>query len=640
MGVGKKIIKKFINHGEENNFQTITAKVAADIEANKFWDTCGLEIIRQVPGGKTKNRTINERCLELHGNTLFCEHNDKNLKKQNTDFNYPPSSSLLNSTYVIDINILFDLIKNRDDSDSVQHIFSLAFNNDISIAVTSEFSKELDRNTHNFKKDPILEFARSLPTLPEVNDADLDSVISHLRPLIFGITPKTGRFAVNDKSDLRHLASCIHHKMHGFLTREKGILKHSEEIKKIYDIEVLSANDLLESTIPLKQKKFDINTEYENHIISIKELEESNRSKAEEFLKKSGLNNTKIKTTLKPGVQTSKRHRYIAFVDNKIIAIASWDDSSSIKSNFNVNFIVNETSSSHSKITDHLLEKIHRSCPRNRLVKIHLSIEKHQIKTIETAKYRGYKTSQNNSSCYEMAKICFNGIVVNELWTDFTKNFKTLAGIILPKKIPTFSEARNTGFYLKSGDGSNSCILSLHDFETLISPGLLRLDGRPASHVPIKEPFAEELLNQEQIQFSLLPKGENLLHIEKSYFMKANSHKKFDVNGLIIFYVSGAGKGRMESIGIARTIYADTINIEKAKASFSRQGVLPSKVLEEMADKNGMIGIITFDNFMEFKNPIKYNKLKELGCISGANLVTTEKLSKENLDKILNKAFE
>ena len=96
----------------------------------------------------------------------------------------------------------------------------------------------------------------------------------------------------------------------------------------------------------------------------------------------------------------------------------------------------------------------------------------------------------------------------------------------------------------------------------------------------------------------------------------------------------------MESIGIARIIYADTINIEKAKASFSRQGVLPSRVLEDMADKNGMIGIITFDNFMEFNNPLKYKALKDLGCISRANLVTTEKLSKHNLDIIINKAFE
>ena len=122
--------------------------------------------------------------------------------------------------------------------------------------------------------------------------------------------------------------------------------------------------------------------------------------------------------------------------------------------------------------------------------------------------------------------------------------------------------------------------------------------------------------------------------------MKANSHKKFEAGGIVIFYVSGADNGRMQSIGMARVIYADTLNIESAKVSFSRQGVLPSSVLEDMADKNGMIGKITFDNFMKFKNPLKYNTLKKLGCISGANLVTTEKLSKENFDTILEKAFE
>jgi hypothetical protein len=205
--------------------------------------------------------------------------------------------------------------------------------------------------------------------------------------------------------------------------------------------------------------------------------------------------------------------------------------------------------------------------------------------------------------------------------------------------LPFYSELLNTGLVLKARNDIFPLVASLCDFETLISPGFLLASGRQAVLVPIREAYARSLIGLHAPQLELLPSPEALLRLEKAYFLTPGRDHLFVRGTLIIFYVSGAGGGRKQAIGIARTTFSDTITVEQALLSLVRQGVLPETELRERAGVSGRLTAVTFDNFLAFPNPVSYSALKQLRCISGANLVTAEKLSFRQLEKILSRAF-
>jgi GNAT superfamily N-acetyltransferase len=51
MGIGSSLIDELVKFGEENNFLTASAKVAAELPANSLWERNGFRLVDQVRGG-------------------------------------------------------------------------------------------------------------------------------------------------------------------------------------------------------------------------------------------------------------------------------------------------------------------------------------------------------------------------------------------------------------------------------------------------------------------------------------------------------------------------------------------------------------------------------------------------------------
>ena len=62
--------------------------------------------------------------------------------------------------------------------------------------------------------------------------------------------------------------------------------------------------------------------------------------------------------------------------------------------------------------------------------------------------------------------------------------------------------------------------------------------------------------------------------------------------------------------------------------------------LEKIASKNGEVHVFTFDNFIEFDKRISFARAKELGLISGANLISPEKIDVEKFKVLIGEAFQ
>jgi hypothetical protein len=192
--------------------------------------------------------------------------------------------------------------------------------------------------------------------------------------------------------------------------------------------------------------------------------------------------------------------------------------------------------------------------------------------------------------------------------------------------MPSHNELSNTGLVLKRKSHNAPIVISLFDFETRLSPLLVMGSGRWAMLLPIRERYAEELLGGISRQKALFAANEALLHVEKAYFSKPSRAKLVPIGTPIVFYVSGAQGGRKEGVGVARTTFAALLSVEEARLKLARQGVLSEVELREVANERGLVSAIVFDNFTPFRNPIPYPELQAMGCVTGSNLVTAQRV--------------
>ena len=178
--------------------------------------------------------------------------------------------------------------------------------------------------------------------------------------------------------------------------------------------------------------------------------------------------------------------------------------------------------------------------------------------------------------------------------------------------------------------------MSLFDFETFISPGALIAPHRVAVIVPIKETYAAELLPETARQPSLISQYDAAFRLERAYFLRAGRHTLLPRGTLVVFYVS---RKRSQAVALARVTFSETLTKTQAVLNLSRQGVLTEGEIQQRANDRNEITVFTFDNVLKFPKGIDFTKLKQMGCVGGANLVTAQEISDEALECIVSEGF-
>ena len=103
-----------------------------------------------------------------------------------------------------------------------------------------------------------------------------------------------------------------------------------------------------------------------------------------------------------------------------------------------------------------------------------------------------------------------------------------------------------------------------------------------------------------------------------------------------MFYVSAS---RSQAVALARVTFSETLTKTQAVLNLSRQGVLTEDEIHRRANDRNEVTVFTFDNVLVFPRGVDYKELKQMRCISKANLVTAERISHEALGLILARAF-
>lgn len=643
-GVGTRLITELAAYGERNDYLRIYARVAADLPANGFWERVHFSILRQVLGGSSARRNINVRCRELNTPSLLkmmsCQMTGPTKELQYLKMRGRPL--LATRTYIFDLNVFFDIVRRRPHRPEAEKLIASGLNSEIRLLVSPEFVAELSRHSSIERSDPVLEFALQLPALPKLDRMQIDPLVSKLQPLVFPSVPSAQNSSPQTRSDLVHLAYCVHYRATAFITRDKAILASSRKLQEAYGLEVLSPAELMAARQAMELPQSHLRARVVRKEVSIAPVEESHRSQLEVFLSSLGATAQTLAVLLCPGSSTLPRRRVMARVGEQIMAVASWDSPDSLGQHRVLHLYVDESYSQAETVIDHFIEVVLRDMHPSTASLTTLDTGPEQLITQSTAEKRGFLRTQLDSPQtfgHALHKFAWCGVISAKNWSSLANAFQELTDLSLPSRMPSMREFIHSGIPIQDQHGECICNLDLFDFEVLVSPGILAFPGREALIVPIKKQFADDLLPITQEQPGLFPAPEALLRIEKAYFRKPINASAVARGALILFYVSGSGGGAKGVIGCARVTFSDVLSISEVGTMLERQGVLPFRVLEGIADNRGRVHVFTFDNFNRFPRNISYRELKTKGMISGTNLVTLQKLSAPKLVELMELAF-
>lgn len=635
-GLASQLLCELERYGEKHNCLSISARVAADLKVNQFWERLGYKVSHQVDGGKTTGRKINIRIKDLDVPSLF-DYFENPPETEHIDLTIKASSALASITYAIDVNVILDLIKDRSNAAIVQRMLGLSMYGSGQICVTSEFVSELEKHSRKFQQDPLLSLAKSLPTLPKVSPVVIEPIVSQLRSIIFPERQQQNCLSENDKSDLSHIAQCIHHEITGFITSDSAILKVSEEIYHSFGIQILSPSEAVELAVPNDSvSNIDLVFSFDGSNLKITKFEEGDRQLIDSFLREQGVTESERIQMLDSGVIDRPRMRWLVKYGNEICGFSSWGGDE--LANYRMFYLViDEQLQFAQKLIDHFIEKIGSFLPKSKLTLIVLSTAPGSDLTRKAAIDRGYRKNAGITrriDIQNLIKITYKGYITSSLWDEFRKSISMSVDLTLPERMPTYNEFVYTGAILKSKSVNGIVKLPLFEMETIFSPSVFLCSGREAVIVPIKKRYVERLLAESMHQLSLLPSNEALLHVEKVYFRSTRNTRLFKRGDLMLFYVSGK-EGGQEVIGHGRITSSRIMSVASAILKLQRQGAFEEQCLHDTADSNGNLHAITFDNFLLFSNPVSYGFLKRTNIISRTNLVSAERITSKNLNSII-----
>lgn len=631
-GIGTLLVRQLISDMEAHGYLSICANVADDLTANAFWSNVGFRKIREKPGGASKGRKINVRIRELDTPTLFAPTPTPRL----VELGLAERITAGPAVYAIDLNVFWDVVDHRPRSESAAQVITAGLTNTVRIVVTSEFVNELKRSSGTRPTDPALEFAMQLPTLPKPDDAALAQLTAALATIVFPSRTAPVGLSPHHKSDLTHLAIAIHHNVQGFVTSDDDLLRARESIYAKFGIKLLHVEDFASAIRDIRAPAVSLHARVSSQTLSLRDLSQVAIEEVTKFLNQVQAPPEFRKHFLsQKSIAPSAKSRAV-YSDSDIVCMVSWDAAAPLQNAATVQLVANEENPAAETITDFVLRLCASDTTSSGPVLLELSMPLGHVVSKSVALAHGFRTNQESTSFGEsLQKISVGRPVTAHNWTKIKASIKRCSGISLPEAMPNFLASEQLVPFVGGDLAPREVRLS--DLEDLLSPTLVILPGRTGCIVPIRAQYAAQLLGASE-QSSLLPHVEAMLFSERVYFCAPRSARLFQKGVPLVFYESGHGRGRSRGIAVARINHVERVNKSDVPPSLIRHGVIEPRAMEKLSSTD-TVAAVKFDNVMLFRTPVKLARLRELGAIDRANLVTSRAITHDQLIGILAEAY-
>jgi predicted nucleic acid-binding protein/GNAT superfamily N-acetyltransferase len=629
-GVATLLLRKLQIELEKSGFLTISASVANDLVANAFWEKSGFPVLRQKEGGSSRRRTINVRVKDLDTPHLF----SPDLVSKPSDLGIAARYVVPIPVYVLDLNVFWDVILNRPRVDYARQVIGAALDNFIRVVVTTEFLNELKRTTREGESDPALEFALQLPALPMPPSEMILEITAELAPLVFP-TKAAGLLSAQDRSDLLHLATAIHHRVNGFLTSDDAIVRCSDTLLTKFGLEIFHIQHFADTLGKRKKEIISLQARVSGETLKLWELVTNDSSFLGSFLELVGADESQYREVLGDGLSNNHIKRVAVTSEEDMVCLAYWDTRGTLQGRCTVKILANEDHPACETALDCLLSRIAAEVSKTSPLVVELDLALGSALARKTGLLHGFK-HVTDSVPSQLSKVCVGRPINNDNLTKIVNTIKRLSGLSIPATLPAFSSLYQEMVLKDAFDVQRN--VELGQLERMLSPVLFLLPSRTGVIVPIQRVYAEQLFGT-SAQMTFIPGKEAVLFSERIYLSSSRNLHTLIEGAILLFYESGRNGGRSALIAIARSLGTLVIGKQQVPPSILRRGVIENDELNELS-ANEKIAVTRFDNVMLLPRIIPLFDLRTTGCVDGSNLVTARRITDKQMDAIIREAYK
>ena len=621
-GAAKILLDGLKSHLTDHGLISISARVAEDlIDANAFWEKQNFYVQRVAQGGTARKRTILVRCHELASPQLFASSGLSSTNPLGLDVTVNPDIPL----FLLDLNVLFDLGPRRLRNEEAIDLFRAERMGLCRFAISSELGAELHRTATPGRTDPMQAYTKIFPTFSLMTTDEWKQLLPDLASLVFPNKEAT-QLSENDKSDLRHLAAAVQHRLAGFITNDTAILDAATKIKEQFNIQVISPMAFAQSYA--ETTSGDAYDTLSSQTLELIPITDADGPVVQALLSRLNLSGSAIASNWAAADSGDRVFaRYGVWSGVRLLGYLTrpcWTPSDIV-----VAHIAIDESTAHSRdATRILLTSFLEQMITVGTVQVRIEFPPNQVHVREVASELGFGGTSTQSS---LSKIILGRIVTRTNWDQCRETLTSASRLRLPDVPPIFRHISQQVQVL-TPDG-NRVHVSLDYLETLLAPALFCLPGRQAVITPVQRDFSEHLLGHLP-QKSLLPQSKVALYQEKHYLSGPQTLKRFKPGALILFYESLKHRGLGAVIAIARVKQVYAKSQEALKISGLDPSVLDAKSLETIG-QSSMKTVTVFDNVIFLPHPVPLTTLERIGCGRPTDLITTNAITDEQLQAIL-----
>jgi GNAT superfamily N-acetyltransferase/predicted nucleic acid-binding protein len=620
-GIASSLVKALVSELERTGFLSIRADVASDLpNALAFYAKNGFEPVLERAGGKARGRKIVVHSRQLETDSLFSFGAVQDDTQIDLEIRHRNRGEV--PVFAFDLNVYFDLVKRRDQSEFARRLFGEALGHTVRLAVADEFVSELRRTSNSPSADPVLQMALQLPRLPKPELVALQRMADQIHDIVF--TKRNARGAGTDqaKSDARHLAHAALSRAAAFITRDGSILNARNELRSTFGIDIATIEEVLDllpeslssSSVPLHGEGFELST-VENEQLAT-------------YFEEVGVPNQIVSEFSKRDSSMEFAQREAVWCNGRLVAIGIIQIPKGIDPTARMIVHVRHEQHDAELFADHLLSTLIRiSCAAGPMLieLVHLA---GQSIVNKLAAARGFQRRVNSKwfSKVAIGRPCSAGT-----WPAIIQQVRRRTGLTLPDELLLTSIGKDISVQTAKGSIVHVNPAALED---LLSPTLLVWPGRDGVIVPITRRYADELLGtaiQQNLAF-IVNRDAAFLSL-RGYVNSPRTASKMRVGSPIIFYESkGKNNGRAAAVAVARIVNSIVVPKTQLKPKSDKRLVIDDA--DDFSSTDSVL-LTTFDNLMVFPLPVSFDTLKRLDAVGPTNLVSAVPLSSEKIDSIL-----
>ncbi len=540
---------------------------------------------------------------------------------------------------ILDANAYIELEGPEEPSETLANIERKAKEAEITLYITPELAKDLERDKDLMRKRRQIAHTRKFPVVPIADKRYVEVKARELKTILFPHATSV-RQAPSRESDCRHLAYAIDFGADYFVTNDNDIIKRSEIIKDRYAIHTITPLNLL-SLLERQKPSITLVTPK----LLIRHAKKVDKEKISKLLIPLEEDYPDILTRWLPKqfIKSSDSIVKIVEIDTEIaaVSISKQKGDGIVKlATFFVQPDYNSQGLGH-----HLLQNEINSWVMAGVRKVIVTLPLHKKELVRFFTNRGFKIDGLSPRRYErcpeiiLGRHFVNQVITVKDWEFFLDDF--LINFLACEKyqesnreywIPALSDQSwsipftqrplsldshfcKKGVMINLRDVETDETIDLWDtyrLETDLFPILFSWSNRHAALIPIKKLFADRLFEYYDFQKELFENREKArLRPDNVYYRTASTHGNIHRGTHILFYVSDPEK---MIVAVARVASEEKDSAKNIWEKYGALGVFEKEDVLNIASgsKKKEVQAIRFDYLESFPKPVSLSKLKKL----------------------------